>query len=174
MATRYTDEFRRDAVRIATTSGLTRPKVASDFGVGLSTLNKWVQKHQHDDLMSGPHEDVEKKNTRLRKEVRLLREERGILKTTLGFGPPVRGRNSLCYASALEGRRNLHKNGEDLGAQVRIKQLADCPVLPDHFRGTSGEQVISPYSFHKGVLPRTALEGKNAIKPMEQVYDRRL
>ncbi len=80
MATRYTDEFRRDAVRIATTSGLTRPQVSSDLGVGLSTLNKWVQKHQHDDLMSGPHEDVEKENTRLRKEVRLLREEREILK----------------------------------------------------------------------------------------------
>ena len=80
MATRYTDEFRRDAVRIATTSGLTRPQVSSDLGVGLSTLNKWVQKHQHDDLMSGPHEDVEKENTRLRKEVRLLREEREVLK----------------------------------------------------------------------------------------------
>ena len=76
MATRYTDEFRRDAVPIATTSGLTRPQVSSDLGVGLSTLNKWVQKHQHDDLMSGPHQDVEKENERLRKEVRLLREEK--------------------------------------------------------------------------------------------------
>jgi transposase-like protein len=45
MATRYTDEFRRDAVRIAISSGLTRPQVSSDLGVGLSTLNKWVQKH---------------------------------------------------------------------------------------------------------------------------------
>jgi transposase len=51
MATRYTDEFQRDAVRIATTSGRTRPQVSSDLGVGLSTLNKWVQKHQHDNLM---------------------------------------------------------------------------------------------------------------------------
>jgi transposase len=100
MATRYTDAFRRDAVRIAISSGLTlapphtcfacvagqrdsryavsmrgRPQVPSDLGVGLWTLNKWVQKHQHDDLMSGPHEDVEKENERLRKEVRLLREE---------------------------------------------------------------------------------------------------
>lgn len=75
MAKRYTDEFRRDAVRMATTSGLTRPQLSSDLGVGLSTLNKWVQQHQHDDLMSGPHEDVEKENRRLRKEVRLLREE---------------------------------------------------------------------------------------------------
>jgi transposase len=30
--------------------------------------------------MSGPHEDVEKEDTRLRKEVRLLREEREVLK----------------------------------------------------------------------------------------------
>jgi len=51
MAKRYTDEFRRDAVRIAISSGLTRPQVSSDLGVGLSTLNKWVQQHQHDDLM---------------------------------------------------------------------------------------------------------------------------
>ena len=85
MAKGYTDEFRRDAVRIATTSGLTRPQLSSDLGVGLSTLNKWVQKHQHDDLMSGSHEDVEKKNARLRKEVCLLREEREVLKKAVIF-----------------------------------------------------------------------------------------
>ena len=85
MAKRYTDEFRRDAVRMAATSGLTRPQLSSDLGVGLSTLNKWVQRHQHDDLMSGPHEDVEKENTRLRKEVRLLREEREVLKKAAIF-----------------------------------------------------------------------------------------
>ena len=36
------------------------------LGVGFLTLNKWVQKHQHDYLMSGPHENVEKENTRPR------------------------------------------------------------------------------------------------------------
>jgi len=35
--------------------------------------------------MSGPHEDVEKENERLRKEVRLLREEREVLKKTAIF-----------------------------------------------------------------------------------------
>ncbi|MFQ1699912.1 IS3 family transposase [Loktanella agnita] len=87
MATRYTDEFRCDAVRIATTSGLSRPQVVSDLGVGLSTLNKWVQKHQHDNMMLGPHEDVEQEKGRLRKEVRLLREEREVFK---------KGSNLLC------------------------------------------------------------------------------
>jgi len=85
MTIKYTEEFRRDAVRIATTSGLTRPQVASDLGVGLSTLNKWVQRHRHDDLMSGPHDDVEKENARLRKEVRVLREEREVLKKAAIF-----------------------------------------------------------------------------------------
>jgi transposase len=85
MATRYTDGFCRDAVRIATPSGLTRPQAASDLGVGLSTLNKGVQKHQHDDLMLGPHQDVEKENERLRKELRLLREEREVLKKAAIF-----------------------------------------------------------------------------------------
>ena len=69
MAQRYTDAFRRDAVCIAISSSLTRPQLSSDLGVGLSTLNKWVQQHQHDDLMSGLHEDVDKDNTRLRKEI---------------------------------------------------------------------------------------------------------
>ena len=80
MAKSYTDDFWRDAVRMATTSGLTRPQLSSDLSVGLSTLNKWVQEHQHHDLMSGPHKDVERENTRLCKEVRLLREESEVLK----------------------------------------------------------------------------------------------
>ena len=85
MAKKYTDAVLPNAVRMATTSGLTRPELSSDLGVGLSTLNKWVQQHQHDDLMSGPHEDVEKENTRLRKETRLLREEREVLKKAAIF-----------------------------------------------------------------------------------------
>lgn len=42
MSTGRTDEFRKEAVRIALTSGLSRRQVADDLGVGFSTLNKWV------------------------------------------------------------------------------------------------------------------------------------
>ena len=80
MARRYADAFLRDAVRIAATFGVTRPRLSSDLGGGQSTLRKWDRQHQHVDLMSGLHDDVEKKNTRLRKEVRLLRKEREVLK----------------------------------------------------------------------------------------------
>lgn len=45
MAIKYSDEFRRDAMRIAITSGQARPAIASDLGVSVSTLSKWVQRH---------------------------------------------------------------------------------------------------------------------------------
>ncbi len=40
MGLKRTNEFRKDAVCIALTSGLTRKQVADDLGVGMSTLNK--------------------------------------------------------------------------------------------------------------------------------------
>lgn len=76
MATRYTNGFRRDAVRIATTGGLTRPQAAADSRGGLSTLNTWGQTHQHDDLMSGPREDVKRQNEGLRAAIFLAGQSR--------------------------------------------------------------------------------------------------
>jgi len=52
MGLKRTDEFRKDAVRIALTSGLTRKQVADDLGVGMSTLNKWITQHRDTDVVS--------------------------------------------------------------------------------------------------------------------------
>ena len=82
---KFTDEFRKEAVQLALTSGLTRDQVAEDLGVGKSTLGKWITAHRHEDLMSGPHDDVQKELKRLRKENRILREERDILKKATAF-----------------------------------------------------------------------------------------
>lgn len=85
MGQRHSVEFRGEAVRLALTSGLTRKQLASDLGIGFSTLNKWVQQDRHKDLMSGPHEDQARELARLRKENRILREEREILKKATVF-----------------------------------------------------------------------------------------
>ena len=85
MNLKKSDAFKSEAVQLALTSGLTRKEVAADLGVGFSTLNKWVAQHKHDDLMSGPHDDVHKELSRLRKENRILREEREILKKATVF-----------------------------------------------------------------------------------------
>ncbi len=85
MGTKRTDEFRQDAVRIALTSGLTRKQVASDLGVGLSTLNKWITAHRDTDVVSKEDLSLAQENERLRREVRILKEERDILKKATQF-----------------------------------------------------------------------------------------
>ncbi len=85
MGLKRTDEFRQDAVRIALTSGLTRKQVADDLGVGKSTLNKWITAHRDTDVVSKEDLDLAKENNRLRHEIRLLKEEREILKKATQF-----------------------------------------------------------------------------------------
>ena len=85
MGTKRTDEFRADEVRIALTSGLTRKQVASDLGVGLSTLNKWITAHRDTDVVSDKDLDLARENERLRRENRILKEEREILKKATQF-----------------------------------------------------------------------------------------
>ena len=78
MGLKQTEEFRQDAVRIGLTSGLTRKQVADDLGIGMSTLNKWITVHRDTDSVSKKDLDLAKENDLLRREVRLLREERKI------------------------------------------------------------------------------------------------
>jgi transposase-like protein len=76
----FTDEFRREAIRLTQTSGRTIKQVANDLGVGLSTLTRWKRKYREADLLSRPHDDVEQELARLRRENELLRQERDLLK----------------------------------------------------------------------------------------------
>jgi transposase len=85
MGTGRTDEFRKDAVRIALTSGLSRQQVADDLGVGKSTLNKWVTAHRDTNVVSSEDRDLAAENERLRRENRILKEERDILKKATQF-----------------------------------------------------------------------------------------
>ena len=81
MANGHSEEFRRDAVRIALTRGLTRRQVSADLGVGLSALNKWIKSFDEEAVVSGPDQDLARENERLRRENRILKEERDVLKS---------------------------------------------------------------------------------------------
>ena len=85
MGLKRTDEFRKDAVRIALTSGLTRRQVADDLGVGMLTLNKWITASRETDVMSKEDLSLIQENDRLRRENRILKEEREILKKATVF-----------------------------------------------------------------------------------------
>lgn len=85
MGPKPTSEFRQEVVRVALTSGLRRKQVASDFGIGFSTLSRWIKEERSNITPSEPQIDLIQENERLRKEVRMLREEREILKKATQF-----------------------------------------------------------------------------------------
>lgn len=101
MGTVRTDEFRKDAVRIALTSGLSRRQVADDLGVGLSTLNKWVNAHRDTDVVSAEDRELARENERLRREIRILKEERDILKNRHGSQPACARYKQLVLPSVV-------------------------------------------------------------------------
>ena len=84
MGTDRTDEFRKDAVRIVLTSGLTRRQVADDLGVGMSTLNKWITARRETDVVLHEDRELAQENERLRRENRILKAARDILKNRPG------------------------------------------------------------------------------------------
>ena len=93
---KHSEEFKQEAVRIALTSGWPRERVASDLGIGKSTLTKWVSHYRPSDLVAAPQADLARENERLRLENRVLREEREILKNGPGRHPPVWSRSGPC------------------------------------------------------------------------------
>jgi transposase len=81
----FTEDFKREAVRLTETSGRTIARVADDLGLGLSTLTRWKKRYRDADLLAGPHEDAARELARLRKENDILRQEREILKRAATF-----------------------------------------------------------------------------------------
>jgi transposase len=82
---KVTEEFKREAVRLTETSGRTVAQVAGDLGIGKSTLTRWKTQFKEADILSGPHDDVQKELTRLRLENKILRQERDLLKNAAAF-----------------------------------------------------------------------------------------
>ncbi len=85
MAARFDEEFKREVVRVAQSSGLPQRQVAADFGIGLSTLGKWLVKYGEQIGMSQVQLDQQKEIARLRKELRIAQEERDVLKKATEF-----------------------------------------------------------------------------------------
>jgi transposase len=79
MGPRYSKEFKREILRVALMSRRPRTRILTALGMFL-TLNKWMQKSRDDDLLKGPQVDQDMELSRLRKEHRILREERETLK----------------------------------------------------------------------------------------------
>ena len=86
---KYTEEFKMEAVRIALNSGLPRKAIADDLGIGKSTLGKWITRYRVgqrlDDGGILQADELHKELVRLKRENKVLREERDLLKKATAF-----------------------------------------------------------------------------------------
>jgi transposase len=85
-ATRYPPEFKVEAVRLYRETGRSQREIAAELGVATETLGRWVRRIDIDEgrrpgLTTSEREELRK----LRREVRILAEERDILKKAAAF-----------------------------------------------------------------------------------------
>lgn len=85
---RYTDEYKARAVRLVLKEGQTAAQVARDLGLVDSVLHNWVRQAKIDRGM-GPAgaltSDEREELSKLRKENRILKEEKEILRKAAAF-----------------------------------------------------------------------------------------
>lgn len=86
MARQYPPAFRTEAVELVHSSGQSIRALAADLGIAEQTLRNWVRQAaidagQRDGLTTAERDELQ----RLRRENRLLREEREILKKATAF-----------------------------------------------------------------------------------------
>ena len=90
MSKQHTEEFKQEAIRLATTSPQPIAKTARDLGIKEATLYNWVStaKNSAPTIISneqGNQVNLIEELNRLRKENARLKEEREILKKATAF-----------------------------------------------------------------------------------------
>jgi transposase len=81
---KYSEEFKKEAVRLALEGDLSQARVARDLGVNISSLAGWINKAKAtrgDEIK----EMLEAENRRLKRELAIVTEERDIAKKSLGI-----------------------------------------------------------------------------------------
>jgi transposase len=86
---RFTAEFKREAVKLASAPGAVKSKVASDLGLHANVLRKWVLEFETGRWEAKPGAPLKSEQQaeieRLRKEVAKLKTERDILKKAAAY-----------------------------------------------------------------------------------------
>jgi transposase len=77
----YSSEFRSEAVRLYRTSDKPLSEIASDLGISRESLRRWVKQQDIDEgIGEGLTTDEREEMSRMRLEIRVLREERELKK----------------------------------------------------------------------------------------------
>jgi transposase len=82
----YSKEFKREAVQLLRTGARSVPQLAKDLGVSEGSLRNWASQRDVDEgKIEGLNSDERDELRRLRRENKVLAEEREILKKAAAF-----------------------------------------------------------------------------------------
>ena len=77
---RYTEEFKKEAIKQVTERGYSIADVAERLGTTTHSLYAWIKKYGEQTPQQSHQADLQAENARLKAELRRVTEERNILK----------------------------------------------------------------------------------------------
>ncbi len=100
----YPAEFKEEAVRLVRSSGRPVAQIARELGVSFESLRHWIKRAEIDSgERQGLTTDEREELGRLRRENRILQQEREVLK------------KALCLGSGIQGDENRWQNRAAVG-----------------------------------------------------------
>ena len=81
----YTEDFKRDAVALVTEQGYKTSEAARSLGIGDNLIRRWKREFEEEASGTGLDTDEREELNRLRKENRMLRMEKEILKKASAY-----------------------------------------------------------------------------------------
>jgi transposase len=86
----YTAEFKREAVRLAQTSGKSIEQVARELGISDTSIHQWrkeLAEHGSQAFAGSGHQTAQEEEVRrLKRELEIVKQERDILPVVCGLG----------------------------------------------------------------------------------------
>jgi transposase len=109
----YTQEFKREAVRLAQTSGKPITHVARELGISDTSIHQWrkeLAEHGSEAFPGSGHQTaLEEENRRLKRELERTRQERDILKKPSGQRNRLSSRGPAIFEGGKQGLANVPK-----------------------------------------------------------------
>lgn len=85
MKEQYSQEYRKEAVKIATSRNQSIARSARELGIKVKTLYLWIEKYNNAGKSQMVKDDKEEELKKLRKELAAVKQERDILKKATAY-----------------------------------------------------------------------------------------